>query len=224
MSDMKFTGFTADTIDFFWELKFNNTKEWFHKNKDKYISFVKEPMDLFAYEMNETVNELDKTENYIYTVSRVNRDIRFSKDKSPYKVKRWVVFRPDNFLIWKESPAFFFEIGADVYSYGMGIFDTKPSFMKAFRNKIDANTSAFERLAIDISKQNIFSIEGEKYKRNLADYNSDYIMNWYQRKEIALIATREIEDILFSNKLIAKIKEDFKILMPFYKYVYSIKV
>ena len=71
-------------IKFFKELRKNNKKEWFDKNRKRYIKNIKDPFYKFvedvivAYDpnLNLTVRE---------SVFRINRDIRFSKDKSPYK-------------------------------------------------------------------------------------------------------------------------------------------
>ena len=79
--------FTQEFVDFFKELGKNNHREWFHANKKRYENHVKKPfyafVQLLIEEMKKVEPELDiEVKN---TVFRINRDIRFSKDKSPYK-------------------------------------------------------------------------------------------------------------------------------------------
>ena len=50
-----FTGFPREMIDFLWELRFNNNKEWFNANRDRYKLLLKEPMDAFAAQLGEEI-------------------------------------------------------------------------------------------------------------------------------------------------------------------------
>lgn len=74
--------FSNEFILFFKELSKNNNRDWFHQNKKRYETHVKKPFYAFVEEL------LDKTKSNIPVkdaVFRINRDIRFSKDKRPYK-------------------------------------------------------------------------------------------------------------------------------------------
>ena len=79
--------FTKEYIQFFKELEKNNSKDWFDKNRKRYEKEVREPWKVFiddlikAYEKNYGPVPLTSKE----AVTRINRDIRFSKDKTPYK-------------------------------------------------------------------------------------------------------------------------------------------
>ena len=79
--------FTQDFIDFFQELSANNHREWFHANKKRYEQQVKVPFQSFVQLMIDRVQEVDR--NVVLTpkdaIFRINRDIRFSADKTPYK-------------------------------------------------------------------------------------------------------------------------------------------
>lgn len=216
-----FTGFSKELIDFLWELRFNNNKEWFDENRDRYRVLFKEPMDSFAAEVGNAIAE--KTgRKAIPAVSRINRDIRFSKNKEPYRDHKWIVFKREEGP-WTAKPAIFFEIGPDYYMLGMGIYENLPAYMKAFRKKIDANTPVFERLIKKYDKSDMYSLVGDFYKKKLGD-KSPEIMNWYQRKGIALIGRREIEEILFSRELVNFCAEQFEYLMPIMDFMYDVTV
>jgi uncharacterized protein (TIGR02453 family) len=80
--------FTKDYNAFFQELSVNNYREWFHENKKRYEDSVKKPFYKFLEHLIEAVKEYDpqldlEPKNAVF---RINRDIRFSKDKSPYKL------------------------------------------------------------------------------------------------------------------------------------------
>ena len=79
--------FTKDFIDFFKELAANNKKEWFDFNRKRYEKSVKQPFAEFVQEMIDRIRADDpkvdiSTKDAIF---RINRDVRFSKDKTPYK-------------------------------------------------------------------------------------------------------------------------------------------
>lgn len=79
---MKKTWFTKEYVSFFKELARNNHKEWFHENKKRYQSYVKEPFyELVAALLEQSGIDIPVKD----AVFRINKDIRFSKDKSPYK-------------------------------------------------------------------------------------------------------------------------------------------
>lgn len=102
-----FEGFPKEYIDFLWELRMNNNAEWFNENRERYNSLIKEPMKLFSDEMTERLNKDGMGESFYPAVSRANRDIRFSKDKSPYKDRKWVVFNYGEGR-WQRKSCFYF--------------------------------------------------------------------------------------------------------------------
>ncbi len=88
--------FDADYINFFDGLENNNTKEWFDTNKKIYENKVKKPFTAFIEELIAAYNALGY--NIPMTakdaIMRINRDIRFSNDKSPYKTQMGAMISP----------------------------------------------------------------------------------------------------------------------------------
>jgi uncharacterized protein (TIGR02453 family) len=90
--------FTADYLAFFKELAANNHKEWFDANRKRYETSVKEPFKAFTQHL---IDELAKKEPAFKELKasdcifRINRDIRFSKDKTPYKTQCSAVISPN---------------------------------------------------------------------------------------------------------------------------------
>lgn len=72
---------------FFKELSANNTTEWFNNNKKRYEQHVKTPFNQLVQEVIDLMKKLDPELKAApkNSVFRINRDIRFSNDKNPYK-------------------------------------------------------------------------------------------------------------------------------------------
>src|SRR6056300_1464554 len=88
---------TKEYFDFFAELEKNNNKEWFDKNRKRYAKHVKEPFKKLVSDLITEVSFIDsdiatlEPKNAIF---RINRDIRFSNDKTPYKTFNGAVIAP----------------------------------------------------------------------------------------------------------------------------------
>ncbi len=142
---------TKTYTDFFKELKGNNNKEWFHANKKRYENDVKGP---FLELLSELLPILHEWDNRILTdgkkaLFRINRDVRFSKDKTPYHTILKAGFSPNG----KKSmlPGYYLGISADTVHVGGGLFTVKPPELKAVRNYIANNVDDF--LAITNAKE-----------------------------------------------------------------------
>lgn len=88
--------FDADYINFFDGLEANNTKEWFDANKKTYENKVKKPFTAFIEELIAAYNALGYKIPMTAkdAIMRINRDIRFSNDKSPYKTHMGAMISP----------------------------------------------------------------------------------------------------------------------------------
>lgn len=89
--------FGKDTFDFFLELGRNNKKTWMDANRDRYQSSVVKPLRRLLEELTPTILELDDRFDVSgrtgANFSRINRDIRFAKDKTPYKAQMYLKFQ-----------------------------------------------------------------------------------------------------------------------------------
>jgi uncharacterized protein (TIGR02453 family) len=217
-----FKGFSSNTIDFLRSINQNNNKAWFEKNKDSYKKYLLTPMQHLVMDMNNYILSIDPfidvTPSAGKTISRIYRDTRFSKDKSPYRSTMWITFKRSS-KEWTSKPGFFFEISPSSYRYGMGFFSATPNTMESFRKNIDDYPKKFEKAIEFYSKQDIFVLEGEKYKRILDKSKDENILNWYQRKNLYLVCNKDIDNILFSSQLIDELKSGFGLLSEFYHYL-----
>ena len=85
----KFKGFPGEYFTFFDKLKKNNSKKWFEEHREEYDEFVMHPAREYIVVMGEKLRKIAPEVNAIPKINKslfkINRDVRFSKDKSPYK-------------------------------------------------------------------------------------------------------------------------------------------
>lgn len=217
-----FTGFYKETADMLIGIRLNNNREWFEEHKDLYKLYVHEPMTLLGEEIYEQMKAFDKDFDGAPKVSRVNRDIRFSKDKSPYKDHKWVMFRADQTpSVTHEDPTYFLEASPEGYRYGFGYWPN-PSGMAAFRGKIDANPAEAERMITRFNSQKVFKLEAEVYKRNGGGKHGEPVSSWYRCKHLSFVCYREHDALFVQRELLNVVTDGFKLLYPMYKYFKNI--
>jgi len=219
-----FAGFLPETIDFLWELRMNNSKEWMDQNRERYKEVLKDPFDRFAADLAE-LSPLFCGGKVSHSVSRINRDIRYSKDKSPYRSCRWAVFFDSSLqgTGWKLRPTFYFELRPEGFIHGMGFWHATPAYLMAFRKKLDSNPAAFLRLAKKLEKDPAFRLEGEDYKKIKNESLDPLLQSWYKKKELVIDTESGIEDILFTSELPRYLAEEWSRLKELYAFLNSIE-
>lgn len=159
--------FTSEFIAFFKELEANNYKEWFDANKIRYDHVAKKP---FAKLVDELIEELRKTEPEIAVeakdcIFRINRDVRFSKDKTPYKTQVSAHISP---MGRKDmlNPGLYLEITAHGVGIYGGIYMPDREHLTDIRWHIVHNLDAFQKAITHPEFVKTFgAIQGEKNKK-----------------------------------------------------------
>jgi uncharacterized protein (TIGR02453 family) len=159
--------FEQDFIDFFIELAPNNHKDWFDLNRKRYEQVVKKPFVNFVSHLISRITVTDKRFEDLEPkdcIFRINKDIRFSKDKSPYKLMVSAVIAPNG----KKSKAVngvYFELTPEhVRAYG-GIYEIDKEDLLSLREGIAANPEDFKALYNDKKFKSTFGeIRGAKNK------------------------------------------------------------
>ena len=131
-----FPGFPREAFTFFTQLARNNKREWFLAHKDVYERACREPMKELVAELGV---DPDSTR-----ITRINRDLRFSKDKSPYRTYIAAGVR-DTYL----------SLSADGLYVGAGIYQPEPAALGRFRDAIDDKTkgAALQKLVTLLKKK-----------------------------------------------------------------------
>lgn len=217
-----FNGFTDETFEFFMAIKFNNNREFFTQNRDWYLRAVREPALALAAELSNSVekmdDEIERRPNRV--VSRINRDIRFSNDKSPYRDYVWLAFRRPG-VRRSTTLGVYFDISAEGGSYGMGFYDENRPLMDALRRSLEHDPEPFMKLWRDIKGE--FQLRPKTAKRmKIPDAIPEEAREWYNLKGFYVEKELNSFALLKSAKLADEVNAGFERLIPMYKYFYGI--
>ena len=211
-----FTGFTDETVDFMWGIRFNNERTWFEAHKDIYLTKFYRPMKELGDEIYDFLQEERPDYGLIRKVTRIYRDARRLHGQGPYKDHLWFCIRTGD-EDWTGRPTFYFEIAPDYYSYGMGFWSPKASLMEAYRKGIDEKPEELARLVRRFNRQEHFVLAGPEYARSRGEVSA-LLRPWYQKKSVNLQHELPPDERIFSPELARDMTEGFEALMPFYKY------
>ncbi len=158
--------FTREYQKFFQQLGKNNTKAWFDSNRKRYEEHVKQPFAAFV----EVLIGLIRAEDPEVTITakdaifRINRDIRFSKEKSPYKTHMAANVSKEGRKS-KEWPGFYFQFSADRVTVGGGTYVTEPPALYKIRKSIIGDLPTFKKLVTAKAFTSKYgSLQGERNK------------------------------------------------------------
>ena len=211
-----FKGFSQQTIDFMWNLRFNNNKEWFETHKDEYLRDFLAPMKALGQEVFNRISSDFGEHGFIHKVSRIYKDARRVRGGEPYRSNMWFsIERPSE--VWTSTPVFRFELAPENWSYGLGYYQARPETMAKLRARIDNETKAFEKLIAPLDNQDEFALDGPEYSRK-KEAPSLKTTPWYNKKTFALIHENPNGDELFSPELADRLIAGYTYLMPFYDY------
>ncbi|CAA6603365.1 conserved hypothetical protein [Rhodospirillaceae bacterium LM-1] len=221
MAEESFQGFTKKTLPFLKNLARNNDKAWFELHKQDFIDHVRTPLRLLVDALAPAMLKIDPgfdVDPKGVAVSRIHKDVRFSRDKSPYRVRQWIAFRHrrDD---WQTRPTFYMGIGPDGCRYGMGFYQATPAVMKAIRTRIQAKPVEFQTAIMAMTKAG-FQIQGDAYARpKIPEGVTPEIQEWHRRKTVYFIQELAADEAFYSNALVGKLKKGFLAAAPLYRFL-----
>ncbi len=173
-----FEGLPADYFKFFKELKANNNREWFNDNKQRFRTSLQEPLAGFVEAMAPRLKKISK---HIVadprlnggSVFRIYKDVRFSKDKSPYKTHGGVQFRH---ALGKDAhaPGFYVHLAADEVFYGGGIWHPPAANLLKIREAVRDKAKIWEKATNSGAFENRFeALRGEQLMRPPRGFSPD---------------------------------------------------
>ena len=206
-----------DTIVFLKELKLNNNRDWFNKNKQRFNS-IQSGVKEFANEVNESLKKSDDIEKL--KIFRIYRDLRFSKDKTPYKKNIGMAFH-------RAKPelrgGYYLEISADESFAAVGFWNPNKDDLLRIRKEIEADGNEFKSIISQKKIKEIWGeIKGEEVKTSPKGFNKDHQhIDLIKKKQFIFIKKLKEEDILdeiFQKKLVSY----FISIRPFFDYMSEI--
>ncbi len=221
-NDTIFTGFTDETIEFMLNIRFNNNREFMHSHKDEYIQKLRTPFYKLIDAVAPALQKIDQGMEVRpkKCLSRIYRDTRFTKDKSPYRDHHWAMFKRQN-MPKEYAPVFWVEMRVESLSWGLGFWGPNRRAMELMRKHISERPDEFLKYNKIISK-NSFALTGEKYKRSKAPENSNKnLLDWYNGKELLICKQNIDPDLAFSPELADVLSRDYLALSPIYNMMLS---
>ena len=167
---MPFTGFSDKTFRFFEGLKENNNKLWFEDNREVFDREVLAPAKEFVVDMGQKLiaiaPEIQFAAKIDGSIFRIHRDVRFSKDKSPYKTHLGILF-------WEgtakkvENSGFYFHIEPPDFYFGAGLYIFPRYLLQTYREAVDHPKTGPELVKAikKVQKAGPYDIGGEHYKQ-----------------------------------------------------------
>lgn len=213
--------FTKEFLDFYLELEENNNKEWFHSNKKRYEASVKKPMQNFVTDL---VSELQKSDPDILVepkkcIGRINRDIRFSNDKTPYKIRSFAHITKGDKI--DPLPVIAFQMGAKDLGIMSGFYNPPRERLKSIKEKIQADTPQFQKLysAKDFIEK-FGRIQGEAFKRIPPEYKETYAQEPLVANKQFYFVKEFSPEVLLTDDLLPLIINYWKAAKPLNDFLY----
>jgi uncharacterized protein (TIGR02453 family) len=199
---------TKEALLFLGDLIANNNTDWMHANKKRYENYKKDYHSFIASLLAE-MKPLDKTLEPLEVKNctfRINRDIRFSKDKSPYKTNMGVWFTQNKFR--KNSPGYYVHFEKGNSFIAGGVWCPEPEELKRIRKEIAFFYEDLEAIVKDKNFKSTFTAltrdDSNTLKKAPKDFDSNHpAIDFLKLKSYT--ASAKIEDALFTDKDFSKI-------------------
>jgi uncharacterized protein (TIGR02453 family) len=208
---------------FLTELTENNNKEWFDENRKSYETLKKE-WQFFVADLINKIAEFDKTISHLEPkdcIFRINRDIRFAKDKSPYKTN----FGAYICLAGKKASVanragYYLHIEPGKSFIAGGLYMPDATDLKKVRQEIDYNFKEFNSILTDKNFKKYFkNLEGEKLKTNPKGYDTDNEAIEYLKHKSFIVSVPVSDSELLESDFSKKLLERFKLMKPFHDFL-----
>jgi uncharacterized protein (TIGR02453 family) len=179
---ISFPGFPKETLRFYGDLARHNNRTWFNAHKQDYLDYVLAPAHDFVLALGPKLQTMSKYINYDAQTSgrgsihRIYRDIRFSKDKTPYKTNLGISFWLGERKRETVAPGFWFHLDKDGSQIYAGMYGFSPEELQAFRAAVadDKQGSELARKIAALEKNKGFATGGEFYKRVPVGYDPNH--------------------------------------------------
>ncbi|MGI5885316.1 MAG: DUF2461 domain-containing protein [Candidatus Spyradocola sp.] len=215
---IEFSGVTQEMLDYFLGLALNNNREYYLSTKDVYEREVRAPLLDLAERLVPAALAVDPDmeQRPGHILSRIRRDTRFTKDKSPYRDHAWLSFRP---MGRRKSGSFglYCALGPQGCCYGAGFYDVDPARARRIREAILRQPDAFEAALGDPAFEARFALGGDDYRRMEPPAPlPPRAAALYRKKGVYFEHDDGLDGRVFAPGYAEEIAEGFRLLAPIY--------
>jgi uncharacterized protein (TIGR02453 family) len=210
------------TLHFLKKLKINNNREWFDSNKSEYLA-SKEIFEVFVSELIKGINKFDKKVSLDLKPKdctfRIYKDVRFSKDKTPYKNNMSASINPGG----KKSniPGYYFHLEPEACFLAGGVYMPMPDDLKAIRQEIDYNPLPLINILKSASFKKEFNglDEEDKLKNPPKGFNKDHAHSEILKNKHFIVSRKFENKVILKKEGLSKTLDSFKAMYPFLDYL-----
>ena len=204
-----------ETLDFLKKLDKNNNRDWFNANKD---AFVKANDNVIAI-AGELIGRISKFDPAIGSldpkacVFRIYRDVRFAKDKSPYKTNLGAFIAPGGRKTM--SPGYYFHIQSGMFFAAAGKHMPDASELLKLRNAVAENTKEFLKIVnAKPFKARFGDLDGERLIKPPKGFPADHEAIEYMKLKSFTVSEEFDSKAALSGDYVKKLAESFKAAYP----------
>jgi len=210
-------------IEFLDQLHKNNNRQWFDEHKNEYKE-AQSVFNTFIESLISGISEFDplvKDQTVKSCTYRIYRDVRFSKNKDPYKTHMGAFIAPHGknggysgyyFHIEAKNSEY---IGSNILS--TGIYMPDPVVIKSIREEIILNGDQFDKV---VKQAEGFALDNRSaLKRVPNGYPSDFVYADYLKLKDYFLAKSVNDEYILSNNLLERTISDFKKSLPFNNWI-----
>jgi uncharacterized protein (TIGR02453 family) len=181
--ERRFDGFPPGALTFLKELWANNRRDWFEGHQQDYSEFILKPAQAFTAALGERLKEIsgdiqyDTRTNGRGSIKRIHRDIRFSKDKTPYKTYVGIVFWEGKRESAKtENPAFYFRLDSEGGAMFAGMHNFPRPLLQRYRDAVvdEEQGDKLQQAISAVTESGSCEVGGEHYKRVPPGYDKTH--------------------------------------------------
>ncbi|MBI4938430.1 MAG: DUF2461 domain-containing protein [Nitrosomonadales bacterium] len=213
------TYFTPALFQFLHELKANNTREWFAANKARYEEVARQPMLNFIADLQAEFNKfaphvLADAKPVGGSMFRINRDTRFSKDKSPYKTSVAAHFRHQGVAKDISAPGFYLHIAAGEIFMGGGLFHPDSQRLHQVRTAIAEHPEKWRKAISGKEFEQHCTFWGESLKRPPQGFAADHPLIEDMKRKNFVVTIPLIPARLCSANFMHEFTDNCRLISP----------
>ena len=203
----RFQGFPEAALDFYDDLELDNTRSFWNAHKHVYEDAVRIPMLALTAQLAEEFGPAK--------VYRPYRDVRFAKDKTPYKNHQGA------FVAVGQATGYYVQVGAPGVRVGAGFYRPESPDLARIRTAIDNPHSGeeLERIIAKLEEQG-FSTSGVQLKTSPRGYGKDHPrIELLRYTTMAVGKSYGFEPVVHTPELLDRVREDWRALTPLVQWV-----
>jgi len=220
----EFAGFPREFISFFENLKKDNSKEWFENNRQDYEKYVLHPSREFVIEMGQKLRRIAPEVNAIPKINqslfKINRDVRFSKDKRPYKTYMGI-------WLWEgsrrrmESSGFYLHVENKALLIGVGTKAFSKPLLDRYRQAVvDKKLGVELKKAVNKVMDQGYLVNGRHYKKIPRGYGSDHPnAEFLLYNGLTARIEESVTDVFFSDAIVDYAYLHYKKMLPLHRWL-----